>query len=260
MILDAVMSVQAGIPYRVSVLHHPWHRQMVLTGPAGVCENTHRRSCLPIRCAEAKEAESASRLSPLPALRTLARRARASLTGRQEDELVTESKDLREALERALLADIPLARAMGLRISAWDRTTLAISAPLAPNINDKGCVFGGSLAGVMTLAGWSLVHLAADDARIDCDIYVQDSTIRYRLPVWNDFTATASLDADESFSAFLETLRVRGKARVSVRVVVADDSGNPACTLHARFVALAKATIPSGVTTDAAESGITTPA
>lgn len=173
--------------------------------------------------------------------------------------MVIESEDLRGALERALLADIPLARAMDLSISAWDGTTLAISAPLAPNINDKGCAFGGSLASAMTLAGWALVHLAADAARIDCDIYVQDSTIRYLAPVWNDFSAVASLDEGDSFVSFLDALRARGKARLGVRVVVADGDGNPACTLDARFVAMARP-VSSRIAADAAESGVATPA
>jgi hypothetical protein len=59
---------------------------------------------------------------------------------------------LREAAQAQLLADIPLTRFMHLAITGWDGDSLRMSAPLAPNINDKGCAFGGSLASVMTLA------------------------------------------------------------------------------------------------------------
>ena len=64
------------------------------------------------------------------------------------------------ALEHELLAEIPLARAMALRVAAYDGDSLALAAPLAPNVNDKGCAFGGSLASLMTLAGWGVIRLA----------------------------------------------------------------------------------------------------
>ncbi len=148
---------------------------------------------------------------------------------------------LRAALERDLLAEIPLARAMQLAVEAWDGEILVIGAPLAPNINDKGCAFGGSLASIMTLAGWALARIAVEAADLEADIYVQDSTIRYHAPVWADFRAEARLDAGHSFGAFLDALRARGKARLGVQVVVAAADGAAATTLVARFVALASA-------------------
>ena len=51
----------------------------------------------------------------------------------------------------------------------------------------------------MTLAGWGLVKLALDRQGRDCDIYVQDSDVRYLAPVWNDFDAVARLVDRESF-------------------------------------------------------------
>ena len=147
-------------------------------------------------------------------------------------------------LERQLLADIPLARAMALSIRAWDDESLTLAAPLAPNINDKGCAFGGSLASLMTLAGWALVKLALD-ARTQTqvrayDIYVQDSAIRYLAPVWQDFDAVARLAEGHAFEAFFATLDVRGKARLRVHCTVPLADGSDAATLDAQFVALAK--------------------
>lgn len=163
---------------------------------------------------------------------------------------------LRDALERELLVDIPLSRAMALHIAAWDGDVLEMQAPLAPNINDKGCAFGGSLASVMTLAGWALVRLAVDAAGLPSDIYVQDSTIRYLAPVWGDLRAQARLDTDDSFTGFLDALRARGKARLTVQVVVAAEDGSAATTLSARFVALARVD-SSKRTGDAAQSAAT---
>ncbi len=145
------------------------------------------------------------------------------------------------ALERELLATIPLASAMRLSIADYDGDSLTIAAPLAPNINDKGCAFGGSLVSVMTLAGWALVKLATHARGLPCDIYVQDSAIHYLAPVWDDFVATAQLGEGETFAAFFDALAQQRKGRLRVRCVVPLADGSAAATLEARFVALAKA-------------------
>lgn len=142
------------------------------------------------------------------------------------------------ALGDEILAAIPLARAMAMSVSAYDGDSLTLSAPLAPNINDKGCAFGGSLVSLMTLAGWGLVKLALDRQGRDCDIYVQDSDVRYLAPVWNDFDAVARLVDRESFVAMAEALTSRGRARTRVRCVVPLPDGSAAATLEARFVAI----------------------
>jgi thioesterase domain-containing protein len=145
-----------------------------------------------------------------------------------------------DALGAFMLEGIPLTRSMAISVGAYDGESLTLHAPLAPNINDKGCAFGGSLASVMTLAGWGLVKLAADTRGIDCDIYVQDSLVRYLAPVWEDFHATAQLTHGDTFPDFFDALVTRGKSRLRVRSVVPLADGSAAATLEARFVALAK--------------------
>ena len=142
--------------------------------------------------------------------------------------------------ERALLADVPLARAMALRVYAHDGDELALAAPLAPNINDKGCAFGGSLVSLLTLAGWGLIVLKLAALDRECDVYVQDSSVRYLAPVWTDFVARARLAEGESWTAFAETLAARGRARLRVACAVTLDDGSDACTLEARFVAIVR--------------------
>jgi thioesterase domain-containing protein len=142
------------------------------------------------------------------------------------------------ALERDILDKIVLARAMAVSVTAYDGESLTMAAGLAPNVNDKGCAFGGSLVSLMTLAGWGLVKLALDRQGRDCDIYVQDSDVRYLAPVWNDFEAVARLVDRESFAAMAEALTARGRARTRVRCVVPLPDGMAAATLEARFVAI----------------------
>ena len=147
--------------------------------------------------------------------------------------------ELASQFEQQLLDDIPLARAMQLRVAEWDDDRLRLSAPLAPNINDKGCAFGGSLASLMTLVGWGLIVLRLRALGRSCDIYVQDSMLRYIAPVWSDFSAEAQLAEGESWEVFVETLEQRGRARLRVACRVPLDDGSAAATLEARFVAMA---------------------
>jgi thioesterase domain-containing protein len=153
-------------------------------------------------------------------------------------ESLSELDERAAALERDIRDKIVLARAMAISVGAYDVESLTLAAPLAPNVNDKGCAFGGSLVSLMTLAGWGLVKLALDHHGRDCDIYVQDSDVRYLAPVWNDFEAVARLVDRESFAAMIEALTLRGRARTRVRCVVPLPDGTAAATLEARFVAI----------------------
>lgn len=148
-----------------------------------------------------------------------------------------DSTTLATQLVRFIRDEIPLARAMDLQLDDCDARRLTLRAPLAPNVNDKGCAFGGSLVSVMTLGGWALVELALRREGHDCDVFVAESTVRYLSPVWGDFRAVAQLADGADWAAFFHTLATRGKARIEVDSVIPGDDGALAATLNARFVA-----------------------
>ncbi len=143
-------------------------------------------------------------------------------------------------LEDFILTHIPLTRAIGLRVIAADASSLTLAAPLAPNVNDKGCAFGGSLTSLLTLAGWGLVRLQLGAVAQDTDVYVQDSTVRYSAPVWTDLRVCARLAEGESWQGFARTLESRGRARVQVQAAALLDDGSAATTLEARYAAIRK--------------------
>jgi thioesterase domain-containing protein len=147
-------------------------------------------------------------------------------------------------LEHELLSQIPLTRAMQLRVVDYDGSTLRLVAPLAPNVNDKGCAFGGSLASLLTLACWGLARLALRAHSMEPDIYVQDSQIEYLAPVWQEIEIVARADEGHSLAEFVAMHAARGKARITLVADVAGEAG-PATTLRARFVSKRKAEEPA---------------
>ncbi|MCP5302917.1 MAG: YiiD C-terminal domain-containing protein [Pseudomonadales bacterium] len=48
---------------------------------------------------------------------------------------------------------------MGMTVAEYDGNRLSLAFPLAPNINDKGTGFAGSLNAATTYCAWSLLHL-----------------------------------------------------------------------------------------------------
>ena len=147
-----------------------------------------------------------------------------------------------QALERHILETIPMARAMELRVVEFDGHRLALSAPLAPNVNDKGCAFGGSLVSLLTLAGWGLVNLKLAEAQLAADVYVQDSTIVYLEPVWDEIVAEAAAGADQSWDVFVDGMRDRGRSRIAIDAELQSATGSICARFVARFVAKIRTT------------------
>ena len=143
-------------------------------------------------------------------------------------------------LEAHILEHIPLARAMQLAVPRYSGDEIEMTAPLAPNINDKGCAFGGSMASLLTLAGWGLVELGLRAEGLDCDIYVGDSQLRYREPVWGELRGVARFAEAGALARVIAAVREQGKARADVVCEIAGERG-AAATLSARFVAKLRA-------------------
>ena len=139
------------------------------------------------------------------------------------------------ALRKTLRKKIPATRRLGIEPARCDDKVLVLKAPLAPNRNDKGTAFAGSLSAVVTVAGWSAVWLALRDAGLQGVIVIQDSTIRYHRPVTRNFEACASLPTPTQLSRLLAALRRRGKARTELSAVIRE-GGADAVTFAGRYV------------------------
>lgn len=127
-------------------------------------------------------------------------------------------------LEHIFHAQIPLTREMGIRVVAYDGLSLTLGAPLAPNVNDKGTAFGGSLYALLVLAGWGLLRLKLQEEGIRGEIMIHESTVTYSLPVTDDWESRCALPEGDGYARFLRELRAggRGKIRLEVRILCGD--------------------------------------
>ncbi len=130
--------------------------------------------------------------------------------------------------------DIPLTAAMRLAVVGWDGSSLILSAPLSPNINDKGTAFAGSLATLATVTGWALLTLWTRAQVGPCQVAVYHSELRYRRPVEAGFEAVAQLPDALALETLRQRLRQHGKGRVDVAVTVRS-AGQDAVTLQAGY-------------------------
>lgn len=118
-------------------------------------------------------------------------------------------------LEQYLHEHIPLSKAMQVSVLEVGHETVVLGAPLAPNINHRETVFGGSASAVATLAAWALLHTRLQSAGTTGRLVIQRNTMDYRLPIQGDFTARASVDSDD-WQKFLRMLARKGTARIAV--------------------------------------------
>lgn len=134
-----------------------------------------------------------------------------------------------------LFSNMPPVAAMQIRAVQFEGEVLHLTAPLAANVNDKRCAFGGSLASLMTLAGWGWLMLKLREAGVGAEVYVADSKIRYLAPLYDDLQGEAMLRGDQDWPTILRCLAERKRARVTMLSDVRNAAGEPVATLEARF-------------------------
>ena len=140
-------------------------------------------------------------------------------------------------LEAYLHEHIPLSRAMQVTVAEAGVEGVVLRAPLAPNINHRETVFGGSASAVAILAAWSLLHLRLRAQGLASRLVIQRNTMDYALPILGEFTARSALERPEAWPQFVRMLARKGRARMAVTAVLEAD-GQVVGRLTGEFVAL----------------------
>ena len=141
------------------------------------------------------------------------------------------------ALETYLYEHIPISRDLGVRVLAADRAGVRLAAPLAPNVNHRDTVFGGSLSAVAILAGWSCLREALGHAGPTRRIVIQSNSIEYLAPAGGDFEAYCQAPPPDRWAVFERTLARRQRARIALTVDVTA-AGELVAKFHGQYVVL----------------------
>jgi thioesterase domain-containing protein len=141
-------------------------------------------------------------------------------------------------LEKFLHAKIPLTAAMGIRVIETGPRRLILEAPLEPNINHLGTVFGGALHTLPTLACYAALWTLLVEGGVDGHVVVKESHAHYRQPMRGSFRAICVRPAPNLAARFIDDLRRFGKARMELQSTIDGANGKPAVEFTGSFVAV----------------------
>ncbi len=126
----------------------------------------------------------------------------------------------RDYLQHRIVSEFPLARHIGIVVEAADDRGVTLHAPLAPNANYKGTAFGGSLFSVAVLTGWAWVTRYLAASGVAADAVIQESTMRYLVPVEGALRASLTAPATPQIDKFRKMLHRAGRGRISLTVEI----------------------------------------
>lgn len=129
---------------------------------------------------------------------------------------------------------IPITRAMGVRVVAHDENGFVIEAPVALNSNHLRTAFGGSINAVATLAAYGFLWLELQQPA--AHVVVAESSIRFLRPVRETIRAVCLRPEPDEWTAFQARFAEKGKARITLRASVVE-GGQTAAEFEGIFVA-----------------------
>jgi thioesterase domain-containing protein len=141
-----------------------------------------------------------------------------------------------EKLQQTLNREMPITIPMGIKARSWDGVRLSMQMPLEPNRNHQYSAFAGSLNALCTATGWGTVLLLLESQGMTGNIVIRRSSIRYHRPVRTEmFVATGLPVPGDALEYFYELHKFKGRTKVDVSVVIADEEG-PYVTFSGSYV------------------------
>jgi thioesterase domain-containing protein len=121
-------------------------------------------------------------------------------------------------LQNLIDREIMLAKHMGVIVESADDVSMILRAPLAPNANHKGTAFGGSLYSLAVLTGWAWVTRCLATRELDAEAVIQQSSMRFLVPVHGEMRACIEVPAAAAVDKFLKMLLRAGRGRIRLQV------------------------------------------
>jgi thioesterase domain-containing protein len=139
-----------------------------------------------------------------------------------------------DELQAYVHAKIPLAAFMQVSVASLAPDTLELAAPLEPNLNVHGTLFGGSGAALGLLAAWALAFLRVRDDELVADLVVRSHHMSYLKPITGSVVAAARFKEADTWQNFAASVRHTGRGRLAVEVALESD-GHVCARLTAEF-------------------------
>lgn len=146
------------------------------------------------------------------------------------------SADL-SAVNEYLHAHIPVTAHMQVEVVAREAHSIRLAAPLEPNLNHRETAFGGSIASLAIVSGWTLLHLLLRESGRRCRLVVFRSQTDFTAPIDDRFEAESRLREPDGWPRLLRALDRKGKGRARVTTTVSCGA-TVAATQEATYVAV----------------------
>ena len=140
-------------------------------------------------------------------------------------------------IECYLHENIPLSKSMHVSVRTINDSLVCLAAPLQPNINHRGTVFGGSVSALAMIAGWTLIHVRLLAVAHKTQLVIRRNSLEYLAPLSGDFEAIATPSADCEWDEFLTALESQGKGYMNVTASV-ECNGESAAHFKGEYIAL----------------------
>jgi thioesterase domain-containing protein len=121
-----------------------------------------------------------------------------------------------ENLTSYLHDTIPAAKALEIRVTGIESGRVELRAPFGPNRNDHGSAFGGSVAALAILAGWTRLHVLLRERGVDAGSVIRKSALEYLSPADAELVAETQPLEERAVQRFFRSLGRFGKGRLEV--------------------------------------------
>ncbi len=142
-----------------------------------------------------------------------------------------------DELQAFIRERIPLSNAMDACVRSVAPGQVVLSAPMAPNLNHRDTVFGGSASALAILAAWSMVRVRMQAEGLEGRIVIRRNTMSYERPMAAEFSATANAPDPLEWDRLRAALGRGRPGRVRVTAIL-ECQGERSGELAGEFVVL----------------------
>lgn len=140
-------------------------------------------------------------------------------------------------LQNYIYDQIPLTRAMELKVTSSGESGIQFRLPLRPNRNHQNTVFGGTLLSAQALIAWAWLTTRLEETGAGAVVVIRKSESRFLAPVDEDFDVTVQPPAPGVWDAFVKDVQSGVKAKIQMHCEVLC-RGRKAVTFSGEYVAI----------------------